>query len=502
MADEAPEVRRINWSECLGWTRLFRAFEVAVQPGQLFLAFVTVFCILVGGWLLDTVWPTDSGIQVIEDRGRAVYTELNAYIDAGYNSEVGAELFQQRSREALGSVARHAPFGVMQRFARDVVNEATSAVFAFRLLDDGAGRPGLIHCIIKAPAAFAWLLTSHFWYALLISLWTLAVLSVFGGATYRVAALYATRGEMLGLTDALSFARQRAWQFFLSPLLPLVVAVIGIVALTIGGLLARAPILDVLAGLIWFIPLIVGAGVCVILVLALAALPMMHPTIAVEGTDAFDACARPIGYVFEKRWRTPFYYLVSLIYGLICLRVLKFILAMVFWFVHGAVGLGMNRFAAAPAEGQPPVGKLHALWKAPAADTSIWGAFPAGDLGWLESATSNLIWLWVGLFVLMLAAFGFSLFCASSSLIYLLLRRETDGIDLEEVWTEEAEQAWMRATDASAASTTGSAGLTSLTVSAGSGGSSAGAGGVTSRAYEEALREAVGESPRPPEGGH
>ena len=38
MPEPSYELRRINWTECFPFTRLFRSFKLAIHPSQLILA--------------------------------------------------------------------------------------------------------------------------------------------------------------------------------------------------------------------------------------------------------------------------------------------------------------------------------------------------------------------------------------------------------------------------------------------------------------------------------
>ena len=45
---------------------------------------------------------------------------------------------------------------------------------------------------------------------------------------------------------------------------------------------------------------------------------LMYPTIAVEGSDSFDAISRTFSYVYARPWRMLFYTLVAIVYGALC----------------------------------------------------------------------------------------------------------------------------------------------------------------------------------------
>ncbi|MEE8171292.1 MAG: hypothetical protein V3T70_12160 [Phycisphaerae bacterium] len=449
MQIDAPQLRRIDWTESFPWTRIFRSFSLAYNVNQLLLALAAVLLIALGGWLLDEAWNKDSRVFV-SNAGGHPQSELTVFLDGGFdldNARAFAALQREQGDEARQTVG---VFSHLHTFVRHTANDAVDAVFDVRLLTGDAGNRGLIDTLIRLPAAVVWLLGMHFGYAVVFIPFVLAVLALFGGAICRIAALQATREERIGLVEAMQFSRTKFAHFFGAPLMPVGMIAFFAVLMFVGGILARLPGLDVLAGLIWFLPLIAGLIMAIMVIASFAVWPLMHPAIAVEGTDAFDAFSRGIGYAFEKRWRTPFYFLVAMVYGLICLQVIKLLARLMFWLTHAGVGFGMNLIGMRTEEGADPVGKLDLLWKQPGPDTPFWGGFGHEALGGTTWAASGLIHLWALLFVFLIAAFVLSFFFSASTWIYLLLRRDVDGTDLEYIWSEEDEQDLFAEEDAAA----------------------------------------------------
>ena len=42
---------------------------------------------------------------------------------------------------------------------------------------------------------------------------------------------------------------------------------------------------------------------------------LMYPTIAVEGSDSFDAISRSFSYIYARPWRMIWYTMVAIVYG-------------------------------------------------------------------------------------------------------------------------------------------------------------------------------------------
>jgi len=420
-------------------TRLFRAFALASNINQLLLSLAAVLAILLGGVLLDKMWSNDALILVERDAGRIVRSELSVFVDSDFSFDVARRFADSQTAGRTVGLSRSTPFAELFRFSRGLVNEGIDAVLNFRLVNQGSAR-GILGVVAAGVGMFVWTLGAHLGFALLFGAWSLAVYAFFGAAVHRIAVLQAARDERVGLMEALEFARDKWISFVAAPLMPLVILLFLGFLLFMGGLLARLPVLDVLAGLIWILPLLTGLVMGVLAVASIGIWPLMAPAIAAEGTDAFDAFSRAVGYVFERRWRTLFYYLLSIGYGLVCLQIVELLARVTFWTTHAAVGLGMNRFPMSLTSGAT-MGKLDAIWKRPATDTAFWGAFHHQAIEGTSWAAAGLIHLWVVGFVLLIVAFAFSLCCSSTTLIYLLLRRDVDATEWDSVWTGDDEDA-------------------------------------------------------------
>jgi hypothetical protein len=163
----------------------------------------------------------------------------------------------------------------------------------------------------------------------------------------------------------------------------------------------------------------------------------MYPTIATEGSDAFDAISRSFSYIYSRPWRLGWYLLVSVVYGTICLLFVKFLAFLLLRLAHAAAGLGMNFDGASKLA---TYGKLDAIWGAPAWGVSLFGEFGHVPLGGAELIAAILIAVFVFLVIGTVVAFVASFFFSASTVMYLLLRREVDATDLEDVYVEEEEE--------------------------------------------------------------
>jgi hypothetical protein len=209
----------------------------------------------------------------------------------------------------------------------------------------------------------------------------------------------------------------------------------------LGGLFGAIPYVgEIFAGLLW--PLALAGGFVMVLVIigTGGGFILMFPTIAVEGSDSFDAISRSSSYVYGKPWRMAFYVLVAGLYGAICYLFVRLFTHVLLNATHVAAGLGMN----IDGSGALPetVGKLDAIWTR----TSLleagrfYGAFNQYPLNWTEWLCSVPIMIYTYLVLGLVIAFAVSFFFSASTLIYYLLRREVDATDIEDVYLEEYEE--------------------------------------------------------------
>ncbi len=318
----------------------------------------------------------------------------------------------------------------------DVVGgDRTAAVQA--LGDPGRAGPGLIPSVILMGMGVKWLVGEHWFFAILCTALVLAIWSFFGGAICRIAALHAARDEKISVKQAFGFARQKFLGFFAAPLIPIALIVFIGVFLVIAGLVAAIPYLgELVTGVLFFLVLIGGFVMTLVLVGAVGGGSLMWPTIAVEGSDSFDAISRSFSYVYAKPWRSLFYFLVASVYGAFCFLFVRLFVLLMLKLSRIFVGIGLAG-TSRPAVGDG-ASKLDVMWRPPTFESLMPAWVSLGAEG-LDVWGGFLIYLWVSLAVLSVYAFLISFCFSGSTLIYGLLRREVDATDLEEVYVEETE---------------------------------------------------------------
>ncbi|MEK6642581.1 MAG: hypothetical protein AABZ08_01630 [Planctomycetota bacterium] len=430
MSEDATEARHINWPDCCAFTQLFRAFKLAIHPTKIILAFCGIFATYMAGRVLDATWAKES-CPVVSSTVRE--SEIEVFCRAGRAETLNWIKQTQDAKE----VNRAGVFSLLMRHGRATANQVADGAVSLSV-----GR--IIGGLIVGLMGMAWVFALHPWYGVLFFLLAFAIWGLFGGAVARVAALHATRDERIGLSEALTFSKSKFVGFFAAPLMPVGILLFFGVLLMLGGLVGAIPAIgELLVGIIFFLALIAGFILAFVMIGALVGYCMTFPTIAVEGSDAFDALSRTFSYVYQRPWRTVFYSLVSIGYGSICFLFVKFFVRLMLWATHLFVSVSMNLGGPLLTEATtgPRPGKLDAMWHAPSlsGDTPFYGSFDTGvqlsGISWFGQA---LIKFWVYGVWGLVAAFVVSLFYSSSTLIYLLLRREVDATDMEEVYVEDS----------------------------------------------------------------
>lgn len=300
----------------------------------------------------------------------------------------------------------------------------------------------------------------------LIILWFLAVWGYIGGVICRLAAVQFARNEKIPIFEGVAFVNQRLRHFFLAPLFPLILllvlsGILGLFGLVTGWTFFFGDI--VVAGLLWPIVVVLGLVMAVLLV-GLFAWPLMYPTIAVEGSDSFDALSRSYSYLYQAPWQFLGYIVSALLYGAALIFFVGFMASL-------TVYLGKWGFSTAPGLTSDEPGRdrspaylfVHAPtsfgWRDLMLQDSPWaqrvptvstgrGAAPAhfvlkdeyrNEISWSNSVGAWLVGMWLGLLFLLVVGFGYSYFWTASTIIYFLMRKKVDDTDFDEIYLDEDE---------------------------------------------------------------
>ena len=458
MADEAQQIRSINWREVFPFTNLFRAFRVAVHPSKLVLALAALLLIYFGGRFLDLVWADKHLVQPSD------WMHVADLAEPEYPRGIFISLFDYEVRQ---------------------VN--------YLAFQGGLAPEAIANFLFTGPK---WLLTEHPLYFVLFTTWFLFVWSVFGGAIARIAAVHVARDEKISVRQALRFSTNKLLSFLFAPLIPLLILlVIAAVIAAAGWVLFHIPYVGpIVAGLLFVLALVAGFVMALVLLGLIGGFNLMYPTIAVEGSDSFDAISRSFSYAFARPWRLLWYTLVALVYGALTYIFVRFFIYMVLALTHFSVSWFFR-------DGGQPAQWFPVMWPGP-------GPFPEGVAGplvyrpdhdhlkWSESFGAGLISFWVYLVIGLLGAYAISFYFSANTIIYYLMRREVDATELDDVYVEDTDDDFGEAVAAAGAPAGGAPAPAGGTTSAPAGGVTGTAGsadpggtadtGGSAKAYDSA----------------
>ena len=252
-------------------------------------------------------------------------------------------------------------------------------------------------------------------YYLLCALWALVVWAFFGGAISRLAALALARDEQLPLGGSITYARRKWLSYFAAPLFPLLGLLLLALPLALFGLLLRADVGVLIAGLLWFLVVIAGFVMAILALGLFFGWPLMWATISAEGTDSFDALSRTYSYVFQKPIVYLFYVVIAAFLGTVGWLLVYLFATTLLALSHWAVswGAGPDNLRAVLANSRP---------------------------GGVGEAGSMLVRFWVSCVMMLALAYWCSYFWTASQAIYFLLRRHVDATELDEVYVPEEEE--------------------------------------------------------------
>lgn len=273
-------------------------------------------------------------------------------------------------------------------------------------------------------------------FALLCGLWALIVWSLFGGIITRMAALQLGREERASLGECWHHALSKWSSYFSAPLYPLVAVALLTLPMIVGGLVAAIPNIGlVVAGILWPLQMLAALLVTLVLVGLLFGWPLMWATIGTEESDSFDALSRSYGYVYQRPLHYVFFVSLAAVLGYaVWWLVMKFASLVAYFTVWSAAwGCGSDRAGEIVATVNPLV-RVQILPGWPVEHTA------GSPLLGMDYFGAGLIAMWLGLVFVAALSYGYSYFWTVSTAIYLLLRLELDGNELDDVHVDEDEE--------------------------------------------------------------
>lgn len=281
-------------------------------------------------------------------------------------------------------------------------------------IDPGTAAQAFSSLVVRIPAAL-WRHDRLF--LLSFGLPALVVASLLGGMVARMAACRVARRQWITIGESVDFAVGSWRRLVAAPVLPIAASLVPLGAVALLGLLLSVPALDVIAGVLFGVPLLLGLVVAILLLGVAAGWPLIVPAVACEDADAADCLQRAYAYPFNRLGR----YLALLFAGLVGLAVAVAVLDALLLTMVWAVRLAMSGTAPAWVDGV-------------LADRSWleFGRTPPTLLavdGWAEDAAAT----WSNLARFLIGALAFAWVFDVGVRIHLFLRRAVDRVRPEEI---------------------------------------------------------------------
>ncbi|NQU25218.1 MAG: hypothetical protein HQ567_28370 [Candidatus Nealsonbacteria bacterium] len=457
--NENGTLSKATWSQRCPWLLIFRTFRLAVDFRLLVMGATGIFLTMLGWAILATIFLADSNdLQVQLDIDRNNLAEAQANLDAVKGASA-KELGQLKAQLQVAQAAyeRTQSDIQMSQWTRPANGCPWQAI-------EGAVENSPTVPSVPTPAktgrlaATPWQAVDPFtgvwaqlsrplWAALdfklgvsglacltLCGLWSLAVWAFFGAAISRIAAVQLACDERVGWMPALRFAGAKWRSFFAAPVVPMVGVAVLALFIFIPGLLMNFNAGVLVVGLcLWPLFLLAGLLMAVLLLGLILGWPLMWGTISTEGTDSFDALSRSYNYVFQRPLHYLFYALLAAVFG-----ALGWVLVQNF--AGGVVGLtyqtagwgaGSNEIAESEEKAESEKGDERSV---PRIDSIV---NSPDNLGGVGTAGARIIHFWAGCVKLLAVGFIYSYFWTASTAIYLLLRRDVDDTELDDVFLDE-----------------------------------------------------------------
>ena len=402
MPAERAVLREISWRDVCPWLVIFRTFGLARSAPVLLLATLGALVTPVG-WRVGEWAFVDEATQDEDPDFRGAVRENAEWPgerQAVWSPEAGA---RPASVRQILTTGRLAPNNIEVTFTRFV--QPYAALLGIRLDPDRRFDSE------KPPDAGE---AAYYIFGLL---WTLAVWGFFGGAITRMAAVKLGREERIGIGEATRFAAGKLGSYFASPLFPLVGVVLLALPIVGLGALMRMDWGVLVAGVFWLVALLGGLLITILLIGALFGWPLMWGTISSERDgDAFEAFSRSFSYTFQRPLHYLFYAFLATTFGALGWLLVYHFSEAVIWLTQlaAAMGAGADRWE-----------ELRQLAEDSARAT---GVIAYGTL---------LLQLGAGFVRSVATGFGYGFFWCLVTAIYLLLRRDVDQTEFDEVFIED-----------------------------------------------------------------
>jgi hypothetical protein len=409
----------------LPFTELFQTFRMAVGPTRMIIAMLTVIVICLVGWVMDVcteaqVTRSDQQpilmpiISSVVDFGKAA--ELEVYITDPTKTIRSIEQYKQQAK-GIGV------FSTLWNFGAARFNGATVSLLK---LDIANALANIWLCAV----ALAWAIKYHTIYSIVYFTIITVVISIFGGAVCRSAALEFARGEKPGLTEVFRFSGTKFKSLLAAPFVPVgIIILLGALVFFIG-LMGNLPagFGELIMALALAGALAIGLLIVFLLTGTVVGAGLMLPAVAYEGSDGLDAISRAFMYVFNRPWAMLFYSLTAAVCGTISYLFMRFFVFLLLIVTYALLYLGISCKAGG-------ADKLAGLWPKPEF-FDLLGSKAEISMSWPQAISAFVIHLAVLFVVGLVVAFVISFYFCASTIIYALMRKTVDNVSMDQIYIQ------------------------------------------------------------------
>ena len=260
---------------------------------------------------------------------------------------------------------------------------------------------------------------------IVVGVWFLLILAVFGGAICRVIALRIARDESTSVMGALNFSLTNVTSYLAVPLFLGGAIFFFWCCNLLAGLVGSIPV----AGQILFIvlyPLAILSSLIIVLIAVggLLGLFMMVAAISTEKNGTLDAISRAFSYIYTRPLQFFFYYF------------LIFLLASIIVLIGARVFPGI--LLSSIDTGTYPGSAFETGFRSGAAQ-ALYNLPDLRGLGFVGGLGASVTWFITTVLMIGILGYVVSYILGGSTAIYFALRRDVDGTDDSEVYVEGAE---------------------------------------------------------------
>ena len=228
------------------------------------------------------------------------------------------------------------------------------------------------------------------------------------------------------MDDAFEFSIDNWSKAFGAVMAPLLAIAVLCIPTFVLGLLMGTDIGVLLVGVLWFIVVGISIVMGILLLGLMFGWPLMVSSVACESQNSFDSMTRSFAYVLQR----PFHYL--------CYALLAILFGGVAWVIVSSIADGMVGLTYWSVSWGANVASVDPVSQMDRIDELVLG-MPLDDKG--DPTESNSMYagrsainFWNAVIRSLAAAFLYGLFWCLSSAIYLLLRKDVDQTEMDEIF--------------------------------------------------------------------